>query len=104
MKDLSSIKKLFTIPKEGVNDANFAEAMKQAISLELATIPTYLSTYYSIQRTPDQAAIYQKILSSIPADLNQDASKIAEEMTLDVMVYSNKKQRAISLSVSQKKN
>lgn len=90
MKDLSSIKKLFTIPKEGVNDANFAEAMKQAISLELATIPTYLSTYYSIQRTPNQAAIYQKILSSIPADLNQDASEIAEEMTLDVMVYSNK--------------
>lgn len=90
MQDLSSIKKLFTIPKGGVNDANFSEAMQQAISLELATIPTYLSTYYSIQRAPDQNALYQKILSHIPADLNENAGAIAEELTVDVMVYANK--------------
>ena len=90
MRDLSSIKKLFTIPKGGVNDRNFAEAMQQAISLELATIPTYLSTYYSINRTPDQQALFDTILSHIPADLNQNARKIAEELSVDVMVYANK--------------
>jgi len=35
--------------------------MQQAIALELATIPTYLSTYYSINRAPNQDTLYAKL-------------------------------------------
>ena len=45
--------KLFTILPV-VTPANFAEVMQQAIALELATSPTYLSTYYSIIRAQDR--------------------------------------------------
>ena len=89
MQDLSSIKKLFKIPEEGVNDKNFAEAMTQAISLELATIPTYLSTYYSIKRAPNQDEMLKTIAGMLPSDL-KNAEAIAQELTLDVLVYANK--------------
>lgn len=88
MQDLSSIQKLFKIPASGVNDTNFAEAMTQAISLELATIPTYLSTYYSINRGPDQTTLYNTIYSKLPQTAAGQA--LAQEMTVDTMVYANK--------------
>ncbi|MBL4604651.1 MAG: hypothetical protein JKY02_03040 [Flavobacteriaceae bacterium] len=89
MQDLKSIKKLFTIPKEVVNDENFAEAMTQAIALELATIPTYLSTYYSINRSPGEDDIYNKIVAALPKDV-ENVKATAEELTVDVLVYANK--------------
>lgn len=99
MQDVNAIKKLFVIPQGGVNDSNFPEAMVQAISLELATIPTYLSTYYSINRSPDQKKMYAKIHEKISDGISpEDRKKIAEEFTLDVMVYANQT-AAIIMSV-----
>ncbi len=59
--------------------------MHQAIALELATIPTYLSTYYSINRAPDQDEMYAKILAQLPAG----SEALAQEMTVDVLVHAN---------------
>ncbi|MFY0630468.1 MAG: hypothetical protein JXR05_08810 [Flavobacteriaceae bacterium] len=91
MQDTQSIKKLFTIPKQVVNDENFAEAMVQAIALELATIPTYLSTYYSINRNPSQEDVYNNVLAALPKSLDAtEAEAIAQELTIDIQVYANK--------------
>lgn len=76
--------KLFTIPPQ-VTKENFEEVMHQAIALELATIPTYLSTYYSINRAQDQDTLYAKIQAQLPA--GSDA--LAQELTLDVLVHAN---------------
>ncbi|WP_367390058.1 ferritin-like domain-containing protein [Lewinella sp. LCG006] len=77
-------KKLFSIPTV-VTPENFAEAMEQAITLELATIPTYLSTYYSIQRLPDQQTLYKTLLERMPGKVKQ-----AQDLTLEIMIYANK--------------
>lgn len=99
MQDVNSIEKLFVIPQGGVNDSNFAEAMVQAISLELATIPTYLSTYYSIKRSPNKDKMYATILGKITDGIAPDErERIAQELTLDVMVYANQT-AAIIMSV-----
>lgn len=80
-----AIQKLFKIPPH-VTEENFEEVMHQAIALELATIPTYLSTYYSINRAQDQDALYAKLLAELPAG----SEALAQELTLDVLVYANK--------------
>lgn len=77
-------KVLFKIPSQ-ITKENFEETMHQAIALELATIPTYLSTYYSIKRSQDQDTVYQKVLSQLPAG----SEALAQELTLDVLVYAN---------------
>lgn len=84
---------LFEIPNQ-VTPENFEATMHQAITLELATIPTYLSTYYSINRTPDQTTLYNQILTALPDDYDGEQSEkskedIAKDLTLDIMVYSN---------------
>ena len=76
---------LFQIPDE-VTKENFEEAIHQAITLELATIPTYLSTYYSINRAQDEDTLYKKILGQLPAG----SEALAQELTLDILVYANK--------------
>ena len=84
--------KLFTIPPD-VTPANFAEVMQQAIALELATIPTYLSTYYSIIRAQDQDALYAKLLVQLatrPGVAEPDIAQLAQELKVDVLVYANK--------------
>lgn len=78
-------RKLFNIPNE-VTPENFEATMHQAIALELATIPTYLSTYYSIIRIQDADTLCMNILK----DLGGKSKKLAEELALDVLVYSNK--------------
>lgn len=83
--------KLFTL-LDSVNPQNFGQAMDQAIALELATIPTYLSTYYSIDRAQDQDALYKKIydqLKASPKNQGLDLAKTAEELKKDVLVYAN---------------
>ncbi len=68
--------------------------MDQAIQLELATIPTYLTTYYSINRAQDQDALYEKLQTQLtnaangksPAEINA----LAQELKLDILTYSNK--------------
>jgi hypothetical protein len=84
--------KLFTIPPV-VTPANFEEVMQQAIALELATIPTYLSTYYSIIRAQDQDALYAKLLVQLatrPGAAEADIAQRAQELKVDVLVYANK--------------
>jgi hypothetical protein len=85
-----TVNKLFKI-HPSVTPNNFAVVMQQAIALELATIPTYLCTYYSIERALDQDVLYDKILGQ----LNKEASDVengpmAQELKVDVLVYANK--------------
>ncbi|MCE7993471.1 MAG: hypothetical protein HEP71_15900 [Roseivirga sp.] len=80
-----ALSKLFEIPPH-ITEDNFEEVMHQAIALELATIPTYLSTYYSIKRAQDQDTVYARVLSQLPAG----SEALAEQMTLDILVYANK--------------
>lgn len=85
-------KKLFTLPNEVTKD-NIEEVMQQAIALELATIPTYLSTYYSINRAQDQDKLYDKLhkqLSQSRVRSTQEIDALAQELKLDILVYSNK--------------
>ncbi|MGI4873095.1 MAG: ferritin-like domain-containing protein [Janthinobacterium lividum] len=84
--------KLITIP-QAVTPANFEQVMQQAIALELATIPTYLSTYYSIKRSLDQDALYAKLqaqLATSPGVSAAEVDQLAQELKLDVLVYANK--------------
>jgi hypothetical protein len=85
-------KKLFTF-SDTVTKENLKEVMQQAIALELATIPTYLSTYYSINRAQDQDKLYAKIhaqLSQVGGRTPEKIDELAQELKLDVLVYSNK--------------
>lgn len=102
-------KKLFTIPP-AVTPANFADAMQQAIALELATIPTYLSTYYSINRAQDQDTLYQILidqlaalpfgeLEAISGSATTSIDTLAQELKIDILVYANKS-AALIMSVA----
>jgi len=75
-----------------VTPANLGEAIQQAIEIEIATIPIYLYTYYSINRVPNQAAvsgmISQKLVSA--GYSLQDATATALDVSADLMVYANK--------------
>lgn len=85
-------KKLFTLSNT-VTKENIKEVMQQAIALELATIPTYLSTYYSINRAQDQDKLYAKIHAQLSESGERTAAEIdelAQELKLDILVYSNK--------------
>jgi hypothetical protein len=84
-------KKLFTF-SDTVTKENIKEVMQQAIALELATIPTYLSTYYSINRAQDQDALYAKIHAQLSQSgkTPTEIDELAQELKVDVLVYSNK--------------
>jgi Ferritin-like len=83
--------KLFKIPN-AVNPSNFEEVMQQAIALELATIPTYLSTYYSINRAQDQDKLYSKLQQQLVAldKSESETNSLAQELKVDILVYANK--------------
>lgn len=84
--------KLIKLP-DTVTPANFAQAMQQAIALELATIPTYLSTYYSINRAQNQDTLYNKLRAQLGANSGDTDDKIdalAQELKVDILVYANK--------------
>jgi hypothetical protein len=85
------LSKIFVTPDQ-VTPENFEDVMNQAITLELATIPTYLSTYYSINRAQDQDALYAKLKGQL-ANSGLPQAEIdtkAQELKLDILVYSNK--------------
>jgi hypothetical protein len=52
--------KFFGAQAARVTHQNLGEAIQQAIEIEIATIPTCLFTYYSINRAPDQQAMINK--------------------------------------------
>ncbi len=77
---------------KAVDPENMADALQQAIEIEIATIPTYLYTYYSINRTPDQSAIQAAMLQGLlkTGMPKEDAEPKALEMSAMIMVYANK--------------
>lgn len=86
------LSKIFPVSGE-VTPENFEEVMQSAIALELATIPTYLSTYYSIKRAQEQEALHKQILddldvSKLPEGTN--LTELVQELTVDVLVHANK--------------
>ena len=80
-----ALKSLFEMPT--VTLENFEEVMNSAILLELSTIPTYLSTYYSIHRAPDQDEMCTKISAMLPEGV--DATATAQELTLDLLTFAD---------------
>ena len=71
---------------------NLGEAIQQAIEIEIATIPVYLYTYYSINRVPDQDAISGALVQELTRKgmPTSDAQHAARELSADIMVYANK--------------
>jgi hypothetical protein len=75
-----------------ITPENLGEALQQAIEIEIATIPTYLYTYYSVNRVPNQDSISGPLVQQLTAQGMSlaDANKIALDLSADIMVYSNK--------------
>ncbi len=79
-------------PDFKLTPGTLGEAIQQAIEIEIATIPVYLYTYYSINRTPNQ----QQIITDVSAALvkqgkpEAEAKKEAEEISASIMVFANK--------------
>jgi len=75
-----------------VTPENMEEALQQAIEIEIATLPTYLSTYYSINRTPKQKPITAEFTKLFldKGDSEQDAVTKAVEYSTKIMVFANK--------------
>ncbi|MGZ3874761.1 MAG: ferritin-like domain-containing protein, partial [Mucilaginibacter sp.] len=71
---------------------NLGEAIQQAIEIEIATIPVYLYTYYSINRSPDQDAISGLLVQQLVAKGKsvKEASAMALDLSAEIMVFSNK--------------
>ncbi|MFI5137669.1 MAG: ferritin-like domain-containing protein [Sphingobacteriales bacterium] len=83
---------LFFSKESEVTPANLGDAIQQAIEIEIATIPVYLYTYYSINRSPDQDAISGSLVKELVKSgmSNRDACALALELSAEVMVYANK--------------
>jgi hypothetical protein len=83
---------VFFDKKKEVTPDNITEAVQQAIEIEIATIPTYLYTYYSINRSPDQDAISGALVQELikAGKTTQEANKIALDLSAEIMVFANK--------------
>src|SRR5476651_1183028 len=86
------IKKDFFSPDSEVTPANLGQAIQQAIEIEIATIPVYLYTYYSINRAPDQDVISGSLVQALLKEgmSTQEANQVALELSAEIMVYANK--------------
>ena len=88
---------LFQLVKDVTPD-NLKDAMQQAIEIEIATIPVYLYTYYSITRVPDQTKLQKSIYNDFKASQKDKKNPIsdtelheaAEALALYIMVFANK--------------
>ena len=97
---------LFQLPDK-VTPQNLKLAMQQAIEIEIATIPVYLYTYYSINRVPNQSQIAAQILSDFEATqakaehpkTPEELKAKADQLALDIMVFANKS-AALIMSVA----
>ncbi len=81
---------------EKVTPENLGEAVQQAIEIEISTIPTYLFTYYSINRSPNQQAMINSLTNALlkidrePRYTFEEAGEIALNLSADIMVFANK--------------
>jgi hypothetical protein len=84
--------KFFAKDGDPVTPENIGEAIQQAIEIEIATIPTYLYTYYSINRSPNQEVIKGSIMEKLVAKgkLPIEAEEIAIDLSAEIMVFANK--------------
>ena len=75
-----------------VTPENLGDALQQAIEIEIATIPVYLYTYYSLNRVPDQDSISGALAQELTHKGLKipDANKAALELSALLMVYANK--------------
>jgi hypothetical protein len=73
---------------------DFGSYIQQAIELEIATIPVYLYTYYTIKRTPNQEQLIAEILQDLPTPSDTaEAQKLqaqAKELAIEIQVFANK--------------
>lgn len=83
--------KFFAAQSE-VTPENLGEAIQQAIEIEIATIPVYLYTYYSINRSPDQNAISGSLVQTMVKNgwSQEKANALALDLSAEIMVYANK--------------
>lgn len=85
------------MPDAEVTPQNLGEALDQAIGIEIATIPVYLYTYYSINRVPNQDAISGRLVQELTAagmPLSK-ANAAALDLSAQIMVFANKAGAAI---------
>jgi hypothetical protein len=77
-----------------VTPENLGEAIQQAIEIEIATIPTYLYTYYSVNRynPPYQDAISGPLVQELTGKGMPlaEANSIALDLSAEIMVFCNK--------------
>lgn len=75
-----------------VTPENLGEAIQQAIEIEIATIPVYLYTYYSVNRVPSQDAVSGALVQTLTGAgmALPEATKVALDLSADIMVYANK--------------
>ena len=75
-----------------VTPENLGEAIQQAIEIEIATIPVYLYTYYSVNRVPNQDTISGGLVQELTAKgmALSDANNVALDLSAQIMVYANK--------------
>jgi hypothetical protein len=88
--------KFFGDQAEKVTPENLGEAVQQAIEIEISTIPTYLFTYYSINRAPAQQVMINTLTNALlkidkePRYTFDEAAQIALDISADIMVFANK--------------
>jgi hypothetical protein len=87
-----STNQFFAKGGDEVTPENLGEAIQQAIEIEIATIPVYLYTYYSINRAPNQDAISGSLVQQLVAKGMpvKEASEIALDLSAEIMVFANK--------------
>jgi hypothetical protein len=83
------MKKFLTLAKD---TDTLAQALQQAVEIEMATIPIYLYTYYSIIRNPNQDQIQADYTNAfIDNGMSPGvAAQAALEKSAAVMVFANK--------------
>jgi hypothetical protein len=84
--------KFFAKGGDEVTPENIGEAIQQAIEIEIATIPVYLYTYYSINRSPNQDTISGSLVQKLLATGKplKEATAIGLDLSAELMVFSNK--------------
>ncbi len=86
----------FGAQAEKVTPENLGEAVQQAIEIEISTIPTYLFTYYSINRSPNQQGMINSLTNALlkvdkePRYTFDEATEIALDISAEIMVFANK--------------